>query len=84
MSELHPNVLTYLAAIEAFNRSDLAAIGEYVCPDFRYRIPGRSRVAGDFLGIDGFVEALTSPPGPSNSHRWSFSPTTRTSSPAPG
>ena len=59
MSELHPNVLTYLAAIEAFNRNDLAAVGEYVCPDFSYRIPGRSRVAGDFLGIDGFVEALT-------------------------
>jgi ketosteroid isomerase-like protein len=30
-----------------------------VRPDFRYRIPGRSRVAGEFRGIDGFVEALT-------------------------
>jgi uncharacterized protein len=59
MSDLHPNVLTYLAAIDAFNRNDLTAVGEYVRPDFRYRIPGRSRVAGEFRGIDGFVEALT-------------------------
>ena len=59
MSDLHPNVLTYLAAIDAFNRNDLTAVGNYVRPDFRYRIPGRSRVAGEFRGIDGFVEALT-------------------------
>ena len=59
MADLHPNVLTYLAAIDAFNRNDLTALGEYVRPDFRYRIPGRSRVAGEFRGIDGFVEALT-------------------------
>jgi ketosteroid isomerase-like protein len=59
MSDLHPNVLTYLAAIDAFNRNDLRAVGEYVRLDFRYRIPGRSRVAGEFRGIDGFVEALT-------------------------
>jgi uncharacterized protein len=59
MSDLHPKVLTYLAAIDAFNRNDLTAVGEYVRPDFRYRIPGRSRVAGEFRGIDGFVEALT-------------------------
>jgi len=59
MADLHPNVLTYLAAIDAFNRNDLTAVGEHVRPDFRYRIPGRSRVAGEFRGIDGFVEALT-------------------------
>ena len=59
MSDLHPNLLTYLAAIDAFNRNDVTAVGEYVRPDFRYRIPGRSRVAGEFRGIDGFVEALT-------------------------
>ena len=59
MSELHPNVLTYLAAIDAFNRQDLTAVGDYVRPDFRYRIPGRTSVAGEFRGIDGFVEALT-------------------------
>jgi len=51
-------VLTYLAAIDAFNRNDLTAITEYVRPDFLYRIPGRSRVAGQFRGVDGFVEAL--------------------------
>jgi uncharacterized protein len=59
MSDPHPNVLTYLAAIDAFNRNDVTAVGEYVRPDFVYRIPGRSRVAGEFRGIDGFVEALT-------------------------
>ena len=59
MSDLHPSVVTYLAAIDAFNRNDLRAVGQYVHPDFRYRIPGRSRVAGEFRGIDGFVEALT-------------------------
>ena len=51
-------MLTYLAAIDAFNRNDLTAITEYVRPDFLYRIPGRSRVAGQFRGVDGFVEAL--------------------------
>jgi len=59
MSDPHPNVLTYLAAIDAFNRNDVAAIGNYVRPDFVYRIPGHSSVAGTFHGIDGFVEALT-------------------------
>ena len=39
MSDLHPNVLTYLAAIDAFNRNDLTAVGEYVRPDFRLPDP---------------------------------------------
>ena len=59
MSDLHPNVLAYLAAIEAFNRNDVTAIGSYVHSDLVYRIPGRSRVAGEFRGIEGFVEAMT-------------------------
>ena len=59
MSDPHPNVLTYLATIGVFNRNDLTAIDEYVRADFVYRIPGRSRIAGRFHGIDGFVEALT-------------------------
>lgn len=59
MSDLHPNVHTYLAALDAFNRNDLAALREVVAADFVYRIPGRSKVAGDFHGVDGFVEALT-------------------------
>ena len=58
MSNPHPNVLTYLAAIDAFNRDDLTAVGDHVRPDFRYRIPGRSSVAGEFRGVEGFVEAL--------------------------
>ena len=59
MAEPHPNVLTYLAAIAAFNRDDVHAVHEYVRSDFVYRIPGRSIVAGEFHGIDGFVEILT-------------------------
>ena len=59
MSDLHPNVLTYLAAIDAFNRNDLTAVAQHVHPDFVYRIPGHSSVAGEFRGVRGFVEALT-------------------------
>ena len=58
VSELHPNVLTYLAAIDAFNRNDVAAVAEHVSADFVYRIPGRSIVAGEFHGVEGFIEAL--------------------------
>jgi ketosteroid isomerase-like protein len=59
MSDVHPNLLTYLEAVAAFNRHDLTAVAEHVHPDFVYRIPGRSSIAGEFHGIDGFVEALT-------------------------
>ena len=41
MFDLHPNVLTYLAAIDAFNRNDLTAVAQQVRPDFVYRIPDR-------------------------------------------
>jgi FAD/FMN-containing dehydrogenase/ketosteroid isomerase-like protein len=59
MPDPHPNVLTYLAAMAAFNHHDLTAVAELVHPDFVYRIPGGSSIAGEFHGIDGFVEALT-------------------------
>ena len=52
-------MLTYLAAMAAFNRHDLTAVAEHVHPDFVYRIPGHSNIAGEFHGIEGFVEALT-------------------------
>jgi hypothetical protein len=42
MRDLHPNLLTYLAAVAAFNRDDLTAIAEHVHPDFVYRIPPRA------------------------------------------
>ena len=48
MTDIHPNVLTYLAAIDAFNRNDVDAVAEHVRADFVYRIPGRSIVAGEF------------------------------------
>jgi uncharacterized protein len=58
MTQLHPNVTTYLQAIDAFNRDDLAAVHDHVRSDVVYRIPGRSPVAGEFRGIDGFAEIL--------------------------
>ena len=38
----HPNVVTYLEAIEAFNRDDLDAVQSHVRADVVYRIPGDS------------------------------------------
>src|SRR4030095_7255498 len=58
MSDLHPNVTTSLQAIDAFNRDALAAVHDHVRSDVVYRIPGRSPVAGEFRGIDGFAELL--------------------------
>ncbi len=58
MTDLHPNVTTYLHALDAFNRDDLVAVRDHVRTDVVYRIPGRSRVAGEFRGIDGFAEIL--------------------------
>jgi ketosteroid isomerase-like protein len=58
MTDLHPNVTTYLHAIDAFNRDDLVAVRDHVRADVVYRIPGRSRVAGEFRGIDGFAAIL--------------------------
>jgi hypothetical protein len=42
MADLHPNILTYLAAIAAFNANDLRTVGDHVRSDVVYRIPGRS------------------------------------------
>lgn len=58
VADLHPNVLTYLKAIEAFNRDDLDAVRAYVNDDVVYRIPGRNRVAGEYRGIQGFAGIL--------------------------
>jgi ketosteroid isomerase-like protein len=59
MADLHPHILTYLAAIEAFNANDLEAVRSHVRSDVVYRIPGRSIVAGEYHGIDGFAALLT-------------------------
>lgn len=56
--DLHANVLTYVKAIEAFNRDDLDAVRAYVTDDVVYRIPGRNRVAGEHRGIEGFAGIL--------------------------
>lgn len=57
-AEPHPNVVTYLEAIEAFNRDDLAAVQDHVRADVVYRIPGDSIIAGEYQGIDGFAHIL--------------------------
>ena len=58
MTELHPNLTTYLHALDAFNRDDLDAVRNHVRADVVYRIPGRSTIAGEFRGIDGFARIL--------------------------
>ena len=44
--------------LAAFNRGDLAALGESVAPDVVYRIPGRATVSGEFHGIDEVIGAF--------------------------
>jgi ketosteroid isomerase-like protein len=56
--EMHPNVVTYLEAIEAFNRNDLDAVHEHVQPDIVYRIAGDNLISGEYRGIDGFAAIL--------------------------
>jgi ketosteroid isomerase-like protein len=56
--EPHPNVVTYLEAIEAFNRDDLEAVQNHVRADVVYRIPGDSIIAGEHTGIEGFARVL--------------------------
>ena len=58
MPEPHPNVSSYLSAIDAFNRDDLDAVRAYVVEDVVYRIPGNNVVAGEYRGIDGFAGIL--------------------------
>jgi ketosteroid isomerase-like protein len=56
--EVHPNVATYLEAIEAFNRDDLNAVRKHVQPDVVYRIAGDNLISGEYRGIDGFAAIL--------------------------
>jgi ketosteroid isomerase-like protein len=58
MTDLHPNVVTYVQAIDAFNRDDIDAVRDHVSADLVYTIPGSSRIAGDYRGVEGFVEIL--------------------------
>jgi ketosteroid isomerase-like protein len=54
----HPHVVTYLEAIEAFNRGDLDAVRDRVRADVVYRIPGDSIIGGEHRGIEGFAAVL--------------------------
>ena len=58
MSEPHRHLVTMRETIAAFNRGDLARVGELVHPDIVYRIAGKSPVAGEHRGIGAFIELL--------------------------
>jgi ketosteroid isomerase-like protein len=52
------NVAAYWRLIDAFNRSDLDAVGAVLDPDIVYTIPGRSPVACHTRGIAAHLDAL--------------------------
>ncbi|MGD9933726.1 MAG: nuclear transport factor 2 family protein [Dehalococcoidia bacterium] len=45
-------------AMEAFNRGDIAAMGEFVHPDFTYIVRGTALVSGVYYGWDAMAGVL--------------------------
>lgn len=45
-------------AMAAFNRGDIAAMGEFVHPDFTYTIRGRASVSGVYQGWEAMATVL--------------------------
>jgi ketosteroid isomerase-like protein len=58
MAEEHPNLKRYMYTIRAFNENDIEAAGRYCSKDIVYRIAGKSRIAGEYRGIEQFDKAL--------------------------
>ena len=58
MDEKHPNVDRYLRTIRAFNEDDLGTALQLTHEDVVYRIPGRSPIAGEFVGLVAYQAAL--------------------------
>jgi ketosteroid isomerase-like protein len=54
----HPHVARYERMIEGFNANDLEAVREVLDADVRYVIPGRSPIAGEFVGVEEHVAML--------------------------
>ena len=54
----HRHVLRYARMIEGFNSNDLETVREILAEGVRYVIPGRSPVAGEFVGIPAHLEML--------------------------
>lgn len=59
------NVALMRRAVDAFGAGDMATLTELFAPDLKWHIPGRSAVAGDYVGRDavfgffGKMAALT-------------------------
>ncbi len=56
--EAAANVAAYWRLIDAFNRSDLEAVGAVLDPGIVYTIPGRSPIACHTQGIPAHLDAL--------------------------
>jgi ketosteroid isomerase-like protein len=58
MAKQHTNVSRYMRAIQAFNENDLNEASLTFSEDVVYRIAGRSRLAGEYRGIEQFDKVL--------------------------
>lgn len=53
-----PRLVSYRSMIGAFNSGDLSLIHDWVAEDLVYTIPGRSRLAGQTLGLAAHLAVL--------------------------
>ena len=58
MADQHPNVVTYVRLIQAFNDGDMETVSQCMSADIIYRIPGKTKYAGDYVGIEAFGQML--------------------------
>lgn len=54
----HPNATLVRRGYDAFNKADIAAIGDILAADVVWHEPGRSVVAGDYKGGDEVLGLL--------------------------
>ena len=55
----HPNVALMEASYHAYSTGDLAALSDHVRDDFAFHFPGRSPLAGNYLGLDAVIKFFT-------------------------
>ena len=58
MAKQHSNIRRYIHTIRAFNDNDFEAAGKYCSENIIYRIASKSRIAGEYRGIEQFDKAL--------------------------
>lgn len=58
MSDQHPNVATYVRLMQAYNAGDLETVAQCMSADVVYHVPGKSKFAGDYVGIEAFRQML--------------------------